>query len=389
MMGDREARILNARVVGAIGDIAADDWDACAGAANPFLCHAFLSALEQSRSVSSRAGWAPRHVVVEDGARVVAVAPMYAKSHSQGEYVFDHGWADAFERAGGDYYPKLQVAVPFTPVPGPRLLARDGDAGLRRALLDALIRIARESGVSSLHITFAEAPDRDAMAEAGLLLREGYQFHWDNAGYATFDDFLGALRSAKRKAIKRERRAVAEAGVRLAMLTGADIKPEHWDAFYAFYMDTGGRKWGRPYLTRPFFEAIGATMADRIALVMAFRDEVPVAGALNLIGTDALYGRNWGCLEDHRFLHFEACYYQAIDFAIAHKLRRVEAGAQGKHKLARGYLPRPTWSGHWIAHAGLRRAVEDFVRREAAHVEREINVLIEHHSPYRKGDDAD
>jgi len=251
-----------------------------------------------------------------------------------------------------------------------------------------MVRIARESGVSSLHITFAEEADRAAMAGAGLLLREGYQFHWDNAGYATFDDFLGALKSPKRKAIRRERRAVAEAGVRLAVLTGADIKPAHWDAFFAFYMDTGGRKWGRPYLTRPFFEAIGATMADRIALVMAFRDEVPVAGALNLIGADVLYGRNWGCLEDHRFLHFEACYYQAIEFAIAHKLKRVEAGAQGEHKLARGYLPRPTWSGHWIAHAGLRHAVEDFVRREAAHVDREIRLLTEHHSPYRKAGDT-
>jgi predicted N-acyltransferase len=385
MMGDREARVFSARVVGAIGDVPAAVWDACAGDANPFVSHAFLAALEDSRSVSARTGWASHHAVVEHDGVIVAVAPMYAKSHSQGEYVFDHGWADALERAGGDYYPKLQVAVPFTPVPGPRLLVRSCDEASRGALVGALVRIAEQTGVSSLHVTFAEEADRQAMANAGMLLRQGYQFHWDNAGYATFEDFLGALKSSKRKAIRRERRAVAESGVRIEVLTGDAILPWHWDAFFAFYMDTGGRKWGRPYLTRSFFDRIGSTMAERVALVMAFRDDAPVAGALNLIGADALYGRNWGCLEDHRFLHFEACYYQAIEFAIARGLARVEAGAQGEHKLARGYLPRATWSGHWIAHPGLRRAVEDYIRREGAHVDHEIRVLTGQHSPYRQG----
>ncbi|MEX2648671.1 MAG: GNAT family N-acetyltransferase, partial [Alphaproteobacteria bacterium] len=323
-------------------DVSATAWDACAGTANPFVGHAFLAALEDSRSVSGRAGWAPRHVLLEDrSGALVAAAAMYVKSHSQGEYVFDHGWADAFERAGGDYYPKLQVAVPFTPVPGPRLLVRPGpdEATLRRALLQALIQVAGQSGVSSLHVTFADQPDRQAMSEAGLLIREGYQFRWENAGYGSFDDFLGALRSAKRKQIRRERRAVASSGVDIRVLTGADLKPRHWDAFFAFYMDTGGRKWGRPYLKREFFEIIGATMAERIALVLCRRDGHPVAGALNFIGEAALFGRNWGSVEDHRFLHFEACYYQAIEFAIARGLERVEAGAQGEHKLARGYRP--------------------------------------------------
>lgn len=391
-MGDREPAVLSARVVDAIGAVPAAAWDACAGTANPFVCHAFLAALEDSRSASSRAGWAPRHVVVEDATgTVIAAAPMYAKSHSQGEYVFDHGWADAFERAGGSYYPKLQVAVPFTPVPGPRLMVRPGpdESTLKGALVGALVRVAEQSDVSSLHVTFANEPDRQAMADAGLLLRAGYQFHWENAGYASFDDFLGALKSAKRKAIRRERRAATNVGVEVSVLTGADIRPAHWDAFFAFYMDTGSRKWGRPYLTRAFFDIIGATMADRVALVLATRDGRPVAGALNLIGRDALFGRYWGCVEDHRFLHFEVCYYQAIAFAIARGLERVEAGAQGEHKLARGYLPRATWSGHWIAHAGFRRAVEDYLRRERAQVEFEIRALGERHSPYRNADCTD
>ncbi len=389
-MGDTARDVLSARVVESIHDVPAAAWDACACTANPFVGHGFLAALEDSRSVSGRAGWAPQHVLLEDrSGALVAAAAMYVKSHSQGEYVFDHGWADAFERAGGDYYPKLQVAVPFTPVPGPRLLVRPGpdEAMLRRALLQALIRIAGQSGVSSLHVTFADQPDRLAMSEAGLLIREGYQFHWENAGYGSFDDFLGALRSAKRKQIRRERRAVAASGIDIRVLTGADLKPRHWDAFFAFYMDTGGRKWGRPYLKREFFEIIGATMAERVALVLCSRDGHPVAGALNFIGEAALFGRNWGSLEDHRFLHFEACYYQAIEFAIARGLERVEAGAQGEHKLTRGYLPRATWSGHWIAHDGLRRAVADYLARERAQVEWEIRAIGEQHSPYRSAVD--
>ncbi|MGH6718099.1 MAG: GNAT family N-acetyltransferase [Alphaproteobacteria bacterium] len=385
-MGDRDPDVLSARTVASIGAVPAAAWDACAGAANPFVAHAFLAALEDSKSVAARAGWNPRHVVVEDaGGAIAAVAPLYVKTHSQGEYVFDHGWADAFERAGGAYYPKLQVAVPFTPVPGPRLLVRPGpDApALRRALARALIDIAEQAGVSSLHVTFADEPDRAALADTGLLIRDGYQYHWANPGYASFEDFLGALKAAKRKLIRRERRAVADAGITIAVLTGAELRPAHWDAFFAFYQDTGGRKWGRPYLTRAFFDRIGQTMADRVALVLATHDGHPVAGALNMIGTDALYGRYWGCLEDHRFLHFEACYYRAIDFAIEHRLARVEAGAQGEHKLARGYLPRATWSGHWIAHPGFRVAVADFLARERAQVAFEIRALSERHSPYR------
>lgn len=385
-MGDRDPELLAARTVESIDAVPAAAWDACAGTANPFVAHAFLAALEDSKSVAARAGWTPRHVVVEDaGGTIAAVAPLYVKTHSQGEYVFDHGWADAFERAGGAYYPKLQVAVPFTPVPGPRLLVRPGpDApALRGALARVLVGIAERAGVSSLHVTFGDEPDRAALDAAGLLIREAYQYHWANPGYASFDDFLGALKAAKRKAIRRERREVAEAGIAIAVLTGAELRPAHWDAFFAFYQDTGGRKWGRPYLTRAFFDRIGATMADRIALVLATRDGTPVAGALNMIGADALYGRYWGCAEDHRFLHFEACYYRAIEFAIEHRLARVEAGAQGEHKLARGYLPRATWSAHWIAHPGLRAAVGDFLARERAQVAFEIQALTERHSPYR------
>jgi len=385
-MGDDARGTLTGRLATSIHEIDAAAWNACAGAGNPFLAHAFLAALEDSGSVGGRSGWSPRHLVIEDaGGAVRAVVPMYAKTHSQGEYVFDHAWADALERAGGRYYPKLQVAVPFTPVPGPRLLVAPGpDAGgLRRAAVGTLIEVARASGVSSLHVTFPEKDEWRVLEDAGLIARLGLQYHWDNPGYGSFDDFLAALKSAKRKAIRRERREVAESGVVMRALAGEAIEPRHWDAFFAFYMDTGGRKWGRPYLNRDFFRRLGAVMPERVLLVLAERDGRPVAGALNMIGADTLYGRYWGCLEDHRFLHFEACYYQAIDYAIAHGLRRVEAGAQGEHKFARGYLARPTYSAHWIAHEGLRRAVEDVVCRERAMVEHEIAALNAQHSPYR------
>jgi uncharacterized protein len=375
------------RSLRAIDEIAAEIWDACAGSDNPFVSHAFLRALEDSKSVGPRTGWQPHHVVLEDaGGEVLAVAPLYAKTHSQGEYVFDHGWAQAYERAGGQYYPKLQVAVPFTPVPGPRLLVRPtADAApLRRALVGGIVEIARRAGVSSLHVTFSSDADTEALESAGLMLRLGCQYHWSNQGYETFEDFLDALASRKRKQIRRERRDAAAGGVTLQTLEGDDIKPRHWDAFFAFYMDTGGRKWGRPYLTREFFHQLGAAMGDKCVLILAQKDGDYVAGALNLRGRDALYGRHWGCLGDYRFLHFEACYYQAIDYAIRHKLPRVEAGAQGEHKIQRGYLPAPTWSAHWIADPGFAAAVQDFLRRERAGMEQEIAGLAQF-SPFRQG----
>jgi predicted N-acyltransferase len=373
------------RTVESIAGISAAAWDACAGDDNPFVGHAFLKALEDSRSVGARTGWMPRHVVVEDGAgALLAAAPMYVKGHSNGEYVFDHGWAQAFERAGGRYYPKLQVAVPFTPVPGPRLLVRPGmGAGdARAALVHGLVEIAKRTGVSSLHITFPHEADARQLGDAGLMLRLGVQYHWANKGYGSFEDFLADLSSRKRKAIRKERREALANGMTIRALSGGDIKPRHWDAFFAFYMDTGDRKWGRPYLTRAFFDCIGATMADRVVLMLAEQEGRPVAGALNLRGREALYGRNWGCLGEFKFLHFETCYYQAIEYAIAHKLARVEAGAQGEHKIQRGYLPVPTWSAHWISDPAFAAAVEDFLGRERPAVEAEIRMLMEH-SPFR------
>jgi hypothetical protein len=378
------------RTIESVAAIPAAAWDACAGSDNPFVGHAFLKALEDSRSVGARTGWLPRHVVVEDGAgALLAAAPTYVKSHSQGEYVFDHGWAEAYERAGGRYYPKLQVAVPFTPVPGPRLLVRPGsfaDEG-RAALLHGLLEIAKRMNVSSLHITFPDAQDAEHLTAAGLMLRLGCQYHWTNRGYGTFEDFLADLSSRKRKAIRRERREALTDGLAIRTLNGDEIKPRHWDAFFAFYMDTGGRKWGRPYLTRAFFECLGAALADRTVLMLAEQDGRPVAGALNLRGAEALYGRNWGCLGDYRFLHFETCYYQAIDYAIAHGLARVEAGAQGEHKIQRGYLPVPTWSAHWIRDPAFAAAVEDFLGRERPAMEAEMRGLMAY-SPFRHGDEA-
>src|SRR5262245_2378592 len=379
------------RSLRAIEEIASASWDACAGGDNPFVSYAFLRALEDSKSVGSRTGWQPHHVVLEDaGGEVLAVAPLYAKTHSQGEYVFDHGWAQAYERAGGQYYPKLQVAVPFTPVPGPRLLVRPtADApALRRALIGGLVEIARRAGVSSLHVTFSNDADTEALESAGLMLRLGCQYHWANQGYENFEDFLNALASRKRKQIRRERREAAAGGVILLTLEGDEIKPRHWETFFAFYMDTGGRKWGRPYLTRDFFHRLGATMADKCVLILAEKDGDYVAGALNLRGRDALYGRHWGCLGEYRFLHFEACYYQAIDYAIRHKLPRVEAGAQGEHKIQRGYLPTPTWSAHWIRDPAFAAAVENFLARERSAMEAEMRGLMEY-SPFRRSGECD
>lgn len=370
-----------ARIAEGVGAIPADQWDACAGSANQFVGHAFLSLLEESGSVGPGTGWTPAPIVVEgaDGAPA-AIAPAYLKTHSQGEYVFDYAWADAWQRAGGDYYPKLQVAAPFTPVPGPRLLMREGEAAA--PLIAALEAVTRQHGLSSAHATFVEDAQLPEFEAAGWLIRRGNQFHWQNDGYTCFDDFLAALASRKRKAIRKEREG-ALAGLTVRHLTGSDLTERHWDAFWRFYQDTGSRKWGRPYLTRPFFSLLGERMADKVLLILAERDGKPIAGALNLIGGDALYGRYWGCTEDVPFLHFELCYYQAIDAAIARGLSRVEAGAQGEHKLARGYVPVPTWSAHFLPDKGFRRAVADFLVREREAVAEDQAALAEL-APFRR-----
>jgi predicted N-acyltransferase len=362
-----------ARLADGVRSIPAAGWDACAGTGNPFVGHAFLAALEESGSVGGGSGWQPIPIVVDDAAgRPLAIAPAYAKGHSQGEYVFDHGWADAWSRAGGDYYPKLQIASPFSPVPGPRLLLHD--PAQAPALLGALEAVVDRHGLSSAHATFVEEGQLPAFEAAGWLVRQGTQFHWANRGYATFDDFLGALASRKRKAIRKERAAAAQ-GLTIRHLTGDAIEPRHWDAFWHFYQDTGSRKWGQPYLTRPFFPLLGKALGDRVLLILAERDGVPIAGALNLIGDDALYGRYWGATEEVPFLHFELCYYQAIEAAIARGLARVEAGAQGEHKLARGYEPVPTWSAHYLPDPNFRRAVADFLVREREGVAAEADYL--------------
>jgi len=373
---------ITARLADGVRQIAAADWDACAGDGNPFVGHAFLSALEESGSVGGRSGWQPLPIVVDgtDG-RPAAIAPAYGKAHSQGEYVFDHGWADAWERAGGAYYPKLQIAAPFSPVPGPRLLLRD-DA-LAPALLGALEAVVEQNGLSSAHATFVEADQLPLFEAAGWLTRQGTQFHWLNRGYSTFDDFLADLASRKRKAIRKERAAAVE-GLTIRHVSGAAIEREHWDAFWTFYQDTGARKWGQPYLTRAFFPLLGQALGDRVLLILAERDGVPIAGALNLIGGDALYGRYWGCTEEVPFLHFELCYYQAIEAAIARQLPRVEAGAQGEHKLARGYVPVPTWSAHFIPDPNFRRAIADYLTREREGVAADAAYLGEL-TPFRRG----
>ncbi len=378
-----------AKAVPALAELDADQWDACAGDANPFVSYAFLSALEDAGCVGAKTGWQPYHVASEDAqGRLAACAPLYAKSHSQGEYVFDHGWADAYERAGGRYYPKLLCAAPFSPVTGPRLLVRPGaDADARRdELISALLAAAQQLKVSSLHINFPTEAEWRALGERGLLLRTGEQFHWFNRGYGSFDDFLADLSSRKRKMIRKEREAARAEGVEIRILSGPEVREEHWDAFFRFYMDTGGRKWGRPYLNRRFFSLLGERMADRIALVMCRRDGRWIAGALNLSGSDTLYGRYWGCVEEVPVLHFEACYYQAIEHAIAHGLAKVEAGAQGPHKIARGYLPCPIYSAHWIRDAGFRAAIENYLKRERREVEHELEHLAEF-APFRRGGD--
>lgn len=377
-----------------IAEIGREGWEACAGnpdyQANPFMSFDFLDIAEESGCAVERQGWGPQHLSVEDeSGAVAAVMPLYLKSHSQGEYIFDHAWADAYERAGGRYYPKLLSAAPFTPATGPRLLVRpDVDADeARRILLGGGLAVCERYDASGLHVNFPTEGEWAWLGDQGLALREGQQYHWVNRGYADFEAFLGALSSGRRKTIRRERRdALAE--VEVFALTGDEITEDHWDAFFAFYMDTGSRKWGRPYLNRTFFSLLGERMADRVLLVMARRNGRWIAGALNLIGADCLYGRNWGCIEDVPFLHFELCYYQAIEWAIGRGLARVEAGAQGQHKIARGYLPAPVYSAHFIADPRLRGPVEDFVRREREAVEGEMEWLAEEYSPFREGSET-
>ena len=373
------------RPLDSIDAIDAAAWDACAGTANPFVCHAFFKALEDSQSAVAKAGWTPHHLVAESDAGVVlGCLPLYIKSHSYGEYVFDWSWAEAFQRAGGRYYPKFLAAVPFTPVTGPRFLVRTGAPDdTIDVLIGGMIHLAEQSSLSSLHVNFCTEAEWKRLGDAGLLLRIGKQFHWDNRGYGSFDDFLADLSSRKRKALRKERRGVTEAGVELLSLTGADIKERHLDAFFEFYMDTSGRKWGHPYLTREFFSLLAQSMADRMLLVIAEKDGRAVGGALNLIGTEAVFGRYWGCREEYKFLHFEACYYRAIDYAIAHGIPRVEAGAGGRHKLQRGYLARPTYSAHWIGHSGFRDAVGRFLVEERQAVEAEIADCARE-SPFRR-----
>jgi len=376
---------IEVRLAQGIDQIDAVDWDACAGADQPFLSHAFLSALETSGAVSADAGWLPLHLVAEQQGRMIACAPMYLKSHSYGEYVFDWAWADAFERAGGQYYPKLQVAVPFTPVPGPRLLARPDVEIAKTALIQGLLRAAAQIDCSSLHITFCEDQEWRELGEAGMMQRTGVQYHWHNRGYENFDEFLSGLKSSKRKMIRKERAKVRDQGLDLETLTGEALTPEIWDHFYPFYRATVDKRWGGAYLTKRFFKEIGAFMPERIVLVMVRHEGRYVAGALNLLGSDTLFGRNWGCLKDFDFLHFEACYYAAIDFAIERGLARVEAGAQGHHKLQRGYEPVPTYSAHWIRDPNFRQAVDRFLREERAAmaIEREqLKGLL----PYRESD---
>lgn len=402
-MGDIEQRQQGAeagvvvRVVPRIAAVPASEWDACARGtdstsktrpANPFISHAFLHALEESGSATRATGWLPQHLVLEDGTGgIAACMPCYLKFHSYGEYVFDHAWADAYERAGGRYYPKLLAAVPFTPVTGWRLLVREGPSRAEREalLLQAAATLADRLDASSLHVTFPTREEWELAGKLGFLQRNDQQFHWRNENYQDFDDFLAALASRKRKAIRAERKRAVEDGIEIEWVTGADLTEAHWDAFFAFYMDTSSRKWGSPYLTRAFFSLICETMRDQILLVLAKRNGRAIAGALNFIGGDALYGRYWGALEEHPCLHFEVCYYQAINFAIEHKLARVEAGAQGAHKLSRGYLPVQTYSAHWIRDPGLRRAIADYLKRERLAVAHEIALLGEE-SPYRKAD---
>lgn len=395
---EREAVTIN--VVGSVEDIGKADWDSVANPSgqpsaefsyNPFQSYNFFHALEKSGSADRSTGWMAQHLVMRDqDDACLGVLPCYLKNHSQGEYVFDHGWADAFERAGGDYYPKLQAAVPFTPATGRRIFVGHGDDASRRRLLMAggLQQVCEQLQVSSAHITFMEEDEWSALGKQKFLQRTDQQFHWLNDGYETFDEFLTALSSRKRKNIRKERKAALHGnGITIEHLTGDQLTEDIWDIFYRFYIDTGSRKWGQPYLTRKFYSLIGETMADDILLIMAKRDGKYVAGAINFIGSHSLFGRHWGCVEDHPFLHFEVCYYQAIDYAIAKGLDRVEAGAQGGHKLARGYMPQITHSAHFITHPDFRRAVEDYLDRERIAVEREASAIARH-GPFKKESDA-
>jgi len=375
-----------------ISAIGAEDWDACAcpeaglgeRPRDPFTTYRFLAALEESRSVGAGTGWQPSYLLARRGQEVIAVAPLYAKGHSQGEYIFDHNWAHAYERAGGRYYPKLQIAVPFTPATGRRLLTKPGYEALgQSALIQGAVEVARRNKLSSLHVTFCAEDEVAGMTQMGLMPRRTQQFHWVNEGYESFDAFLAALSSRKRKTIRKERSRAAAFGGEIVLLTGDDILPEHWDAFWEFYQDTGARKWGTPYLTRKFFELAHETLRDDMLLTLALRNGRPVAGALNFIGRDVLFGRYWGCVEHHDCLHFELCYYRAIDFAIAHGLARVEAGAQGEHKLARGYLPAPTHSAHWVGDPGFADAIGRYLQEEARAIDQEIEILTDY-GPFRR-----
>jgi uncharacterized protein len=381
-MNDTAGEPITLSVHGAIREIDAAEWDACAGDVNPSVSHVFLQALEESGSATARSGWAPQHLAFRDpNGRLLGAVPMYLKSHSYGEYVFDWGWADAFERAGGRYYPKLLCAVPFTPVPGPRLLVAPGaPAETRSHLIAGMVELARQRKLSSVHVNFPQE------GEAGFLQRVGQQFHWTNEGYRDFADYLAALNSRKRKAVKKERREALAGGIEIDLFTGSDLTEKAWDAFYRLYLGTTDRKWGSSYLTRGFFSMIGERMADNVVLFMARRGRDYIAGAFNLLGRDTIYGRNWGAHREYRFLHFECCYYRAIEFACQRGLKRVEAGAQGPHKLQRGYLPVPTYSAHWIPDPGFRRAVAAFVARERDMVERKIEHLAEY-SPFRHAEE--
>lgn len=384
--------LLEVRAHRAFDTIARSDWDACAcpeaaeggPPRDPFTTYRFLKALEDSGSVGRGTGWQPHYLTVHKGAEVIAAAPLYVKSHSQGEYIFDFNWAHAYENAGGRYYPKLQIAVPFTPATGRRFLTRPGhEAEGMAAIVEGAVQIASDNGVSGLHVTFCTEDEAAAGRAMGLLPRTSQQFHWLNDGYADFDAFLASLSSRKRKNIRKERAQARAFGGEIVALTGDDLRPEHWDAFWTFYQDTGSRKWGSPYLTRAFFDQVQETMRDEVLLVLALRDGHPVAGALNFIGRDTLYGRYWGCTEHHPCLHFELCYYQAIDAAIARGLSRVEAGAQGEHKLARGYLPTATASLHWFADPGFTRAIKQYLEAEAEAVEEEMEILTSY-GPFRR-----
>ena len=387
----REAR-LEINVLGSLAEIAEADWDACACPEtadggrphDPFTTWRFLRALETSGSVGTGTGWSPRHLTAEMDGQIIGTAPLYAKGHSQGEYIFDHNWGHAYERAGGRYYPKLQIAVPFTPATGRRFLVKPGLEEMgQSALVQGAVQLASENRLSSVHVTFCTEAEAQAGEAMGLMHRVTDQFHWLNRDYEDFDGFLADLSSRKRKAIRKERRTAHDFGGEIVQLTGDQIQPEHWDAFWQFYQDTGARKWGTPYLTRRFFDDAQASLRDDILLILALREGRPIAGALNMIGRETLYGRYWGCTEDHPCLHFELCYYQAIDYAITHGLNRVEAGAQGAHKLARGYMPMHCHSLHWIADEGFRNAVDQYLRAERAAVTDEIEVMTSY-GPFRK-----